>query len=230
MRIGGLQKNTLIDFPGKIAALVFTRGCNFHCPYCHNPGLVSLEGEDPMREEEVFSFLEKRRNSLEGVAITGGEPTLQKDLPEFCKKLKSMGYPVKMDTNGSRPEVVRRLLEEGLLDFIAMDIKADPAKYFPALSPREIEKELMESIRLILESGIPHEFRTTCVAPFVSEEMISAIIPLIQGAERYSLQHFSEESLLDRNFFNEKGEGLLPGEIERLAGLLRPNVRILDIR
>lgn len=230
MRIGGLQKNTLIDFPGKIAALVFTRGCNLHCPYCHNPGLVSQAGDDPMTEGEIFSFLEKRKKSLEGVAITGGEPTLQKDLPEFCAGLKAMGYPVKLDTNGSRPEVLQRLIGEGLIDFIAMDIKTDPANYFPALSPKPMERQVKESIGLILESGLPHEFRTTCVAPFVTEEMFSAVIPLIRGAERYSLQHFSAESLLDERFFAERGRGLHPAEMERLADLIRPHVQFLEVR
>ncbi|MDL2286726.1 anaerobic ribonucleoside-triphosphate reductase activating protein [Desulfococcaceae bacterium OttesenSCG-928-F15] len=230
MRIGGLQKNTLIDFPGKIAALVFTRGCNLHCPYCHNPALVSMEGPEAMNENEIFSFLEKRQNSLEGLAITGGEPTLQKDLSEFCARVKAMGYPVKLDTNGSRPEVLKDLIKNRRIDFIAMDIKADPALYFPALSPKNMEEELRESIKIILESGIPHEFRTTCVAPFVTEKMFSAVIPLIRGAERYSLQHFSTESLLDENFFRENGRGLQTAEIDRLADLIRPHVQFLEVR
>jgi pyruvate formate lyase activating enzyme len=230
MRFGGLQKNSLIDFPGRIAALLFTQGCNFHCPYCHNPSLIPMAGSQDFSEEEILLFLEKRQGLIEGVAITGGEPTLHNDLISFCRKVKALCYPVKLDTNGSRPEMLRRLLSENLVDFIAMDIKTDPENYTPLLSGLSVAEALVKSIRLILESGLDHEFRSTCVAPFISEERILRILPLIRGAQRYALQHFSQATLLDSQFFLEKGRGLNPDEMEKLREVIAPHVGCCDIR
>ena len=129
MKISGLQKLTLLDYPGKMACTVFTYGCNFRCPFCHNAMLVTEENSDSISEDEFFTFLKKRQGILDGVCISGGEPTLQKDLAEFIGKIKAMGYAVKLDTNGSKPEVLRNLIEENLLDYVAMDIKNSPAKY-----------------------------------------------------------------------------------------------------
>ncbi|TYT74540.1 anaerobic ribonucleoside-triphosphate reductase activating protein [Desulfobotulus mexicanus] len=230
MIFGGLQKNSLIDFPGKIAALVFTQGCNFHCPYCHNLGLIPMKGKDIFHEEDILLFLEKRRGLLEGLAITGGEPTLQKDLANFCEKVKKLGYPVKLDTNGSRPEVLKEVISAKLVDYIAMDIKTHPLEYSPGLCTAPMEQVLESSIRLILESGIDHEFRTTCVYPFITEEKIRRIIPIIKGARTYALQTFSSQSLYKPDFFTQGGRGLTPEETEIIQKLLAPHVGQCVIR
>ena len=138
MRIGGLQKNSLIDYPGKVSCVLFLSGCNFDCPYCHNPDLVrgSLSCHPFLDEKAVYEFLKRRKRFLDGVVISGGEPTLNKNLFRLCEKIKQIGYPLKLDTNGSQPQVIKRLINEGLVDYIAMDIKTDPLHYSPYNSKR----------------------------------------------------------------------------------------------
>ncbi len=205
MIIGGFQKFSLIDYPGKICAIVFTQGCNFRCPYCHNPELVkpSLFGKTIL-EEEIFSFLEKRKGKLDAVEITGGEPTLQKDLVDFIQRIKEMGYLVKLDTNGSNPEILEIIINHELVDYIAMDIKAPLQKYkevtHSVISPEKIKR----SIRMIMNSDIKYEFRTTVVKSQLSREDIINIGKLIEGAELYILQKFILSKTLDPNFLNEK--------------------------
>ena len=205
MSIGGFQKFSLIDYPGKICAIVFTQGCNFRCPYCHNPELVkpSLFGKT-IPEEEIFSFLEKRKGKLDAVEITGGEPTLQKDLVDFIQRIKEIGYLVKLDTNGSNPEILEIIINHELVDYIAMDIKAPLEKYkevtHSAISPEKIKR----SIRVIMNSDIKYEFRTTVVKSQLSKEDIINIGKLIEGAELYILQKFIPSKTLDPNFLNEK--------------------------
>ncbi len=165
MEIHGLSKLTLLDYPGHLACTIFTGACSFRCPFCHNASLVLLPDQCPaISEEELFDFLRSRKGKLEGVCITGGEPTLQPDLPEFIKKTKDLGFSVKLDTNGYRPEIVRSLIEERLLDMIAMDIKNAPDLYAKTCGlPKETFDltKIEESIRLLIRSGLPHEFRTT---------------------------------------------------------------------
>ncbi len=215
MRIGGFQKFSLIDYPGKICAIVFTQGCNFRCPYCHNPELVkpSLFGKTII-EEEIFSFLEKRKGKLDAVEITGGEPTLQKDLVDFIHRVKEMGYLVKLDTNGSNPEMLEIIINHGLVDYIAMDIKAPLEKYkevtHSVISPDKIKR----SIRIIMNSNIKYEFRTTVVKSQLSREDIISIGKLIEGAKLYVLQRFIPSKTLDPNFLNEKTYS--DGELESL--------------
>lgn len=205
MSIGGFQKFSLIDYPGKICAIVFTQGCNFRCQYCHNPELVepSLFGKT-IPEEEIFSFLEKRKGKLDAVEITGGEPTLQKDLVDFIQRIKEMGYLVKLDTNGSNPEILEIIINHELVDYIAMDIKAPLEKYkevtHSVISPEEIKR----SIRVIMNSDIKYEFRTTVVKSQLSKEDIINIGKLIERAELYILQKFIPSKTLDPNFLNEK--------------------------
>ena len=185
MHIGGLQKSSMIDYPGKISCVVFLTGCNFTCPYCHNPALVKsgAAGACAMSSEKLFEFLAARRNFLEGVVISGGEPTLQRDLPALCGRVKAMGYPVKLDTNGSRPGVLGDLIRRGLVDYLAMDIKTDPSGYFPCIRNKKIGPEnLQSSIRQIMASGLPYEFRTTCMRPLVDETILEGICRLIQGS------------------------------------------------
>ena len=199
MRIGGLSSFSLSDFPGHVAAMVFTQGCNFRCPYCHNGSLIPMDPPTGalIPEEEVFLFLEKRRGQLNGVVVSGGEPTLQSDIPLFFYRVRSMGYQIKLDTNGSRPEALAELLMEGLVDFIAMDIKA-PFELYDRLTGVSAPKEqLEESIALIARSGIDHEFRTTVVEPLLSEDDLQAIQAMVPHGSRHRLQEFRPENALD---------------------------------
>lgn len=193
MLIAGLNKTTLLDYPGRVAATVFAGGCNFRCPFCHNAGLVlTPSSAETYSEEDVFSFLSKRKNVLQGVCITGGEPTLQADLPEFIAKIKKLGYAVKLDTNGYKPEVLRDLLAAGLLDYVAMDIKNCLSKYeFTTGVESDVEK-IKASVELLKSSGIDYEFRTTVVKEFHSREDLLQIGQWIKGCPKYYLQQFVE--------------------------------------
>ncbi|HAI73904.1 TPA: anaerobic ribonucleoside-triphosphate reductase activating protein, partial [Candidatus Moranbacteria bacterium] len=162
MFIGGYQKLTLIDFPGRLAATVFTVGCNFRCPFCHNPELVSnIKQIANGLEKDFFEFLKKRKDKIEGVCITGGEPTLQPDLMEFIKKIKTLGFLVKLDTNGARPDVLKKIIEQKLVDYIAMDIKNQPKKYDATTGVKGDIARIKLSVELITRGKIPYEFRTT---------------------------------------------------------------------
>jgi len=204
MKIGDIQRFSLIDYPGRICATLFTQGCNFRCPYCHNPELVipSLYRET-MADDEVFSFLEKRRGKLDAVNITGGEPTLQPDLIEFIKRIGSLSYMVKIDTNGSFPEVLRKLIDDKLLDYIAMDVKAPLEKYGEVAGSSITPENIAESIKLIMNSGIDYEFRTTIVKSLLTETDIEKIGILTSGAKCHVLQKFVPSKTLDPGFMNE---------------------------
>lgn len=197
MLIAGLTKTTLLDYPGHVAATIFTGGCNFRCPFCHNAGLVLTPSSAEMySEEDVFSFLKKRRNVLQGVCITGGEPTLCADLPEFIRKVKKLGYAVKLDTNGYKPEVLRALLQAELLDYVAMDIKNCLSKY-GATAGVEVElKKVEQSVELLKNSGIDYEFRTTVVKEFHTPEDLREIGKWLKGCSKYFLQQFRESDNL----------------------------------
>ena len=207
MVFGGLQKNSLIDFPGKVSCVLFLSGCNFDCPYCHNPDLVKGRPAtpSPLDEARICDFLDKHRGFLDGVVISGGEPTLHEELPALCKKIKNMGYPVKLDTNGSRPKVIEWLIDGGLVDYIAMDIKTNPFQYTPFIVKDCNPGHILTSIRLIMESSLDYEFRTTCVKPIVDEKGIENIATLIDGADSYVLQRFRPNSVLHPEFFQETG-------------------------
>ena len=216
MIFGGLQKNSLIDFPGKISCVLFLPGCNFDCPYCHNPELAKGRPATPfpLDEANVYDFLESHKGFLDGVVISGGEPTLQKGLVPLCNSIKKMGYPVKLDTNGSRPQVIESLIDEGLVDYVAMDIKADPFQYTAFIRKDCNPDHILASIRLIMNSSVDYEFRTTCVKPIVNEQGIKNIAMLIEGATSYVLQRFRPSSVLHPEFFQEIGgdydeEGLM---------------------
>jgi len=197
MKIGGWQRFSLIDYPGRIGAVVFTQGCNFRCPYCHNPELV-----DPRRfgktipPGDIISFLTGRREKLDAVTITGGEPTQQGDLADFLTRVKELGFLVKLDTNGSAPFTLAMLLEKGLVDYIAMDIKG-PLEKYAAIAGTEVNgRDIVASVSLISGAGIPHEFRTTLVAPFITPEDVVATAGLIPAESRYVLQRFVPAKLL----------------------------------
>lgn len=202
MKIYGLQKLTLLDFPGHLAATVFTGGCNFRCPFCHNASLVF--GKEPvlMGEEEFFSFLESRKGKLEGVCITGGEPTLSPDLTEFIKKISAHGFKIKLDTNGYNPEKLEEILSLGLLDYVAMDIKNSPEKYAmtAGLNNMDINK-IKRSVNLLREGGCEYEFRTTLVNELHTLDDIKKIGQWLEGSEKWFLQTFTDSgNLIGENF------------------------------
>ena len=203
MLIGGLQKNSLIDFPGKLSSVIFFSGCNFDCPYCHNPELARgcPACQADLNTTTIYNFLEQRQGFLDGVVVSGGEPTLQKDLVDLCKRIKELGYPVKLDTNGSRPKVLTDLIEKQLVDYIAMDLKTDSVRYATFIKGDYTPDELLSSIRIIMASGIDYEFRTTCVKPIVTSGAIENISRLIRGAHLYALQRFRNNGVLHPEFF-----------------------------
>ena len=201
MKIHGLQKMTLLDFPGHVACTVFLGGCDLRCPYCHNYELATGQAPPIMEEEELFSFLSKRKGLLDGVAITGGEPCLHPDLPVFIGRIKAMGYPVKLDTNGTHPAVLREVLEKGLVEYVAMDIKNSPSKYAltagiaqpgEPLQTAPFVDKIRESAGLLMASGIDYEFRTTVVDELHEVQNFDEIGKWIAGARRYFLQCFTD--------------------------------------
>lgn len=199
MLIGGLQKTSLIDFPKRIAAIVFTHGCNFRCPYCHNPELV-ISNHESLDDNFVFDFLETRKGKLKGVVVTGGEPCIQKDLPEFLGKIKSMGFDVKLDTNGSQYSMLEKIVSEKLADYIAMDIKAPLDKYETIAGTNINLQNLEKSVNLIMSSGIDYEFRTTVTRELLNVDDFFGIGELITGAKQYYLQKFVPNKVLDETF------------------------------
>jgi pyruvate formate lyase activating enzyme len=199
MIFAGFQPFTMSDFPGHLAAMVFTQGCNFRCPFCHNGTLLSSaipEGSG-YPEEEVIGFLKARRKRLDGLVVTGGEPALHPGLDTFLEKVKALGYTVKLDTNGSRPDVLVRLLNAGLIDYIAMDVKAPLGRYHQLAGVHVNTRDLEESIANIAWSGVAHEFRTTVVEPLLSRRDIRAIRALLPRASKHKLQRFVPENALD---------------------------------
>ncbi len=195
MKIQGLQKLSLVDYPGITACTVFLGGCNFRCPFCHNPDLVLPERFGPsVDEEELFRFLQKRSRVLDGVCISGGEPLMQKDLPELLKKIKGMGYQIKLDTNGSYPAQLRRLCGDGLVDYVAMDIKNSTQSYAMTAGAEHLDLTFVkESAAFLLEGDLPYEFRTTVVKELHTESDFEEIGKWLAGEEQYYLQTFSAE-------------------------------------
>lgn len=232
MVFGGLQKNSFIDYPGKISCVLFTSGCNFDCPYCHNPDLAKgCAKYSPFSTENgVYDFLDSRKAFLDGVVISGGEPTLQKDLVTLCEKVKNMGYPVKLDTNGSRPKVIKQLIDEGLVDYIAMDIKTDPFNYSPLIKKDCKPDNIISSIRIIMESDSAYEFKTTCIKPIINKDIIESISRRIQGAMLYALQQFQNTDVLHPEFFQENEESYDPDELLHFKSIAEPWVKKCIVR
>lgn len=200
MQIHGLQKMTLLDFPGNVACTIFLGGCDFRCPYCHNFELVDGSAEPIMDEGELFSFLEKRKGVLDGVCITGGEPCLRQDLPDFIRRIKALGYKIKLDTNGAHPDMVKELMDAQLIDYVAMDIKNCPEKYAITagltkransdLNKRFSIEAVEQTASLLLEGRIDYEFRTTVVERYHTEADFHEIGKWITGAKKYFLQQY----------------------------------------
>ena len=193
MKIHGLQKMTLLDFPGRVACTVFTGMCDFRCPFCHNYELVDGSAPALMEEEELLAFLKKRQGLLDGVAVTGGEPCIHKDLPEFLLRIKDLGFAVKLDTNGNHPGILRQVLDRKLADYVAMDIKNRPEKYAVTIGLKSFDMAgVRESISLLMEGGADYEFRTTVVREFHEAEDFEEIGSMIRGAKAYYLQCFMD--------------------------------------
>ena len=225
----GLQKLTLLDFPGKVACTLFTKGCNFRCPFCHNASLVIRPEEQQMySNDEILGFLGKRQGVLDGVAITGGEPTLMSGLYDFIKKVKEMGYAVKLDTNGTRPDVLKKLVEDNLLDYVAMDIKNSPKMYaYTCGLPESYDlSKIEESKNFLMKGKVDFEFRTTVAKPFHTEEDFLEIAQWIKGDEKYFLQQFKDSGDIigkEISSFNES-------EMEKILNLLLPLVPNAQLR
>ena len=250
MIIGGLQKFSLIDYPNHLSAIVFTKGCNFRCQYCYNPVLVYPEIGDgkvknisssDLSDEEVkegyfqitenafFDFLKLRVNKLDAIVITGGEPTIHSDLPEFIDKIKKFNFKIKLDTNGTNPEMLNKLISLKLLDYIAMDIKANINKYDLVVGVQPDLEKLKKSIKIIKNSKLPYEFRTTVVPKLINKDDIHNMGELIQGAEKWYLQQFKSDINLVNNLF--KGEKAYSDkEMEEMKKIALKYVKICDVR
>jgi pyruvate formate lyase activating enzyme len=233
MHIGGFQKNSLIDFPGTIACVVFTSGCNFKCPYCHNPELAAgpVTGTGRLVAADIFSFLEARKGWVDGVVITGGEPCLQGDLADFIQQIKRMGLAVKLDTNGSRPTVLSRLLDRSLVDYVAMDIKTGPDRYPEIMTSAPGMDVISQSIQLIMASAPDYEFRTTCVKPFIDATIMEQIAGQIQGARRYVLQKCVRDvPMMDPKFSDNPERFFSDPEILALKSIVEGAVQEVLVR
>lgn len=231
MKIGGLQAVSLLDYPQKVAAIIFTSGCNMRCPFCHNPNLVlpqKIKSNKSITQEEVLVFLKLRRKYLDGVVITGGEPALQPDIVDFCRQIKDLGYDIKFDTNGTFPKVVKKLIDESLVSYLAMDVKGPMDQLKKFIGAEVNPADIIESIRLIMSSGLPYEFRSTLVNGLHEESDISAMADLILGAELYILQNFqSRPELVGQDFL---GRPFSSQELERFRDLCLSRVKNCLIR
>ncbi len=213
--------------------MVFLSGCNFTCPYCHNPQLARGDNAICISQAELMGFLSQRRTLLDGVVITGGEPTLHPGLPDLCQSIQALGLDVKLDTNGSRPEVLNQLIQSGRVNYIAMDIKTAVDKYGPPLCVAKegsqkglgIQRKILQSIQLIMAAGLDYEFRTTCVRPFVDAEIVARITETIQGAQCYTLQTFHFAKMLNPDYFQNHNPGFSPEQMTCLHQLAAPNVK-----
>lgn len=203
IQIGGLQKLTLIDFPGRISATVFVIGCNFKCPWCYSSELVlpeKIKKQPKISEKEIFNHLKERKRLLEGVVMCGGEPTINKKLPSFIEKIKKLGYLVKLDTNGSNPKMLKKLIKTKLIDYVAMDMKLPKERYPEIFGKRVKIEDIEESIKILKEGKVDYEFRTTVVPTVLNKEDILKIAKWIRGAKRYYLQNFLPEKTIDPEF------------------------------
>ncbi len=227
MLIGGFQKMTVLDYPEKVACTVFLTGCNFRCPFCHNASLVTENWIRGVGIDEIFSYLEKRKGLIDGVCITGGEPLLNNDIEDLIRPIKSMGYLVKLDTNGTNPTRLRNLIENGLVDYVAMDIKNSSEKYALTCGVKAVNfTKIEESINLLINGNIDYEFRTTVVEPLHSVEDIEKIGKLIKGAKSLYLQGFVDSGDLIGNSMNAVNRETMQEMLERV----KPYVGYAEIR
>ena len=227
--ISGFQKLTLLDFPGKTACTVFTPGCNFRCPFCHNTSLVLQPCEsERIPEGEILAYLDKRKGILDGVVITGGEPLLHSDIPDFLRKVKNLGYKIKLDTNGSMPELLLRITEDGLVDYVAMDIKNSPDQYAKTVGISDLDlSPVRRSVEILMNGDTEYEFRTTLVSGLHTQGSVKDLAKWISGAKRYYLQRFKDSGNLispdGLSSFNEV-------EMKEFADLVKPYVSTVQLR
>lgn len=226
MYLGGIQKLTLLDYPGKLACTVFTTGCNYRCPFCHNAALVTHPSEQ-VSVDDVLEFLKKRRGVLQGVCVSGGEPLLQPDTPELLAQIRSLGYSVKLDTNGSFPERLRQVVEAGLADYVAMDVKNSPAAYGETVGREDFDLSgVSESIRYLLSGAVDYEFRTTVVREFHDAQRLTALAQWISGTRRYYLQAFEDSG----DLISEGLHGYDPEELEQLREAVAKVLPCVELR
>ncbi len=219
MKIGGLLRTSLIEYPKMISAVIFTQGCNFGCPYCHNPELVDPERyTDTIPEKELLTFLHKRKNLLDAVVITGGEPTIYEDLPLFMERIKKIGYQIKLDTNGTNPDMLKRVLDMKLADYVAMDLKAPLEKYSEVTRVPCNTEAIKRSIEILGQAAIEVEFRTTVLTSLLTESDVAEIGKLVPPGKKYILQHFEATKTLDPSYLQESGPTIL--SLEKLADTL----------
>lgn len=228
MEFIGLQKVSLVDFDNKVCCTLFTGGCNFRCPFCHNSELVLMgEATRPYTMEEILSYLNTRKGLLDAVCITGGEPTLMKDLKDKIIKIKELGFLIKLDTNGTNPDVLIDLVESKLVDYVAMDIKNDPKHYAETCGLKELDlTNISKSIKYLLENHVDYEFRTTLVKEFHTVDNIKAIAPYLSGAKRYFLQHFVDNNHCLKNGLHDVSQD----EALRFKNILLPYVNEVKLR
>lgn len=228
MKLSGLQKMTLLDFPNKVACTVFTVGCNFRCPFCHNALLVTKTDESPKtNEEEVLAFLKSRVGLLDGVAITGGEPLLQNDIADFIAKIRAMGYAVKLDTNGSSPDKLKELVKDKLVDYVAMDVKNAPERYGETVGIKDFDgKPVFESVDFLLSGAVDYEFRTTVVKEFHDLSAITSLAKSIKGAKRYFLQNFVDSG----NLIGAGLHAVEKSELYEMENAAKPYVLSVSVR
>ncbi len=231
LEIKGYKQGSLIEWSGLVVDSIFLAGCDFRCPYCHNPDLVFTDKVESYDVNEVLAEIVKRAKSkwLDGVSITGGEPTLSKRLPDFLRIIKNMGLKTKFDTNGNHPDVVKKMIEENLVDYIAMDVKATPEKYHLATGKKVDMKPIKETIKIIINSGLDHEFRTT-VAPTIVDPIkdIPKIATMIKGAKRFYIQQFRPLRCLDKKF--EKMEPYTLAVLEKAWNKVKDKFEVCEIR
>jgi len=227
MKIHGLQKMTLLDFPGRVACTVFLGGCDFRCPFCHNSGLLDAGAPALMDDTELLEFLEKRKGILDGVAFTGGEPLLRPELPALMEKIRALGYPIKLDTNGNHPDKLKAVINAGLVAYVAMDIKNSPERYAGTIGLETFDiAKIQESLDFLRSGAVDYELRTTVVDEFHDDDSFRGIAQWIKGAKRYYLQCFTDrESVLEGGLHAPSKE-----DLERYAGIVTPYVENMEIR
>ncbi len=231
MLIGGLQRSTLVDYPGKVAATIFTLGCNYRCPFCQNPELVDpekIKKQPQIKTEAFFDFLESRKGLLDGVCLTGGEPLIQPDILDFIKRIKQRGFLVKLDTNGSQPAKLKKLFQENLLDFTAMDIKSSQKNYSKAVGLKVNLKDIQKNIDLIQQSGVDYEFRTTIAPGIIDKKEIEKIGQWLKGAKKFALQQFRTEKTLDKSW--QKINPYPDEDLKKMVKIAQPYFDRVELR